>query len=497
MRERAAQETALVRAFEEADAAGLLLSARERSSATAGARVLGGSEEGQAGERARLLLARLEVVVPGLGRVRRCTRLAPALLVPVAVVALALGIATNALGPQRHLSLLAFPLLGLLAWNLVFYPVSCVLFLRRLRDVRPGATGTDTPAPLPGGGRLFAWLGEWAFARAGGPDPDRAAVAARALAQYGQVWGEAAAPLMQVRLRMLMHLGAAMMVLGAILGMYLRGLSFAYEATWESTFLSAERVATLLHLVLGPTAALLDSTLPDAAGLGAMRAPEGGVPAAIWIHMWALTAGALVIVPRLLLAGLAGLIARQRAQAVPISPLAGSFRALAGEDRGKGVRVDIFPYSYAMPAREADAALAFAHEVVGRAAVVRISPVVDYGAGTPMVPDSERAACILVVFALVQSPELEVHGDFLRHLQATVPEARLLAVVDRSPWRLRFGTTEDERAGERQRAWDRVVREVGLTATHLDLGTEIQLDTMALAGEASQGSMRQSQMRKS
>lgn len=482
MRERAAQETALVRAFEEADPAGLLLSAGERNSATAGARVLGGSEEGRAGERARLLLERLDVAVPGLGRVRRCTRLAPALLVPVTIVALAMGIATNALGPQRHVSLLAFPLLGLLAWNLAVYPVSFLFFLRRVGGTQPGGHGADAPS-MPGGGRFFVWLGEWAFAHAGGPDPDRAVVAADALAQYGRVWREAAAPLMRARLRMLLHTGAAMMVLGAILGMYLRGLSLAYEATWESTFLSPEHVAVLLRVVLGPAATLLDVTLPDAMMLGAMRAVGGAVPAANWIHMWALTAGAVVIVPRLLLALLAGLIARARAQAVPIAPLAGSFRALASEDRGKGARVDIVPYSYAMPTRETDAALGFAHEVVGRAAVARILPVVDYGAGTPMVCDGEAATCVLVVFALVQSPELEVHGDFLSNLQATVPEARLLVVVDRSPWRLRFGTTEDERAGERQRAWDRVVREVGLTTTHLDLGTEIQLDTMALASE--------------
>jgi hypothetical protein len=486
MREQAAQETALVRAFEEADPEGLLLSPRERREATADARISGGSEETQAGERAHLLLVRLDQTVPGLGRVRRCTRLSPALIVPVGLVALAAGIATNALGPERHVSLLAFPLLGLLAWNLAVYPASFLLFLRRARHDRPRSSGEGARAHAPAGARIFAWLGEWAFEHAGGPDPDRAAVAARALAEYGRVWRQAAAPLMQVRLRMMLHLGAAAVVTGAILGMYLRGLSFAYEATWESTFLSADRVAALLQLVLGPAAAVLDASLPDAAGLEAMRAAGGYVPAAIWIHMWALTAGAIVIAPRLLLALLAGIIAGQRAHALPIAPLAGSFRGLLAEDRGAGARVDIVPYSYAIPTREADGALEFAHEVVGRAAVARMLPVVEYGAGTPIVPDDAPAACIIVVFALVQSPELEVHGEFLSHLLATEAGARLLVVVDRSPWRLRFDTTEEERAGERQRAWDRMIREVGLTATHLDLGTEIQLETIARAGNASQ-----------
>ena len=52
----------------------------------------------------------------------------------IVAAALLLGLATNALGPERRINLLAVPLLGLLAWNLATYAVTALAAL--LRSVR-------------------------------------------------------------------------------------------------------------------------------------------------------------------------------------------------------------------------------------------------------------------------------------------------------------------------------------------------------------------------
>lgn len=468
MRERPAQEIALVRAFEEADPDCILLTNHDRRMATEAARRAGGDLPAQAAVRAGDLLARLEERVSGLARVRRWTRVSRSWLVPVVLVAFLFGLATNALGPERQVSLLAFPLLSLLAWNLLVYVFSALALLRRVAGAPAAA---DSPVAAAPPSRLFARLGEWACEKAGAPDPDQLAVVRRALPAYARAWGGVAAPLVRARLRMVLHAGAGAAVLGALAGMYLRGLSFAYEATWESTFLDAETVAAFLHFVLGPAAAWTGFALPDANGLAALRAP-GGAPAAGWIHLWALTACATVLLPRTLLAVVAGSLAVRRAQDLAVAPLDGSFRELEPVDRGAGHRVDVLPYSYTLAEREADGARALGYEMEGRAAAVRLLPAVAYGAGTPLHSGEDPPSCLLAIFSLVQPPEIEVHGEFLEHLASLHAGTRLLAVVDRSPWRLRFGNTEDERSRERCRAWDRVIRGAGLDPMHVDLGEE-------------------------
>jgi hypothetical protein len=63
---------------------------------------------------------------------------------------------------------------------------------------------------------------------------------------------------------------------GAIAGMYVRGLFFAYRVTWESTFVNDPGVvAFLLRGLLGPAAHLLGRPLPAREDVLRLLAPEG------------------------------------------------------------------------------------------------------------------------------------------------------------------------------------------------------------------------------
>lgn len=489
MREVAAQSVILARAFEEADEKGLLLPPRDRHQATEEARAAGGTPEAQATRRAELLLARLEGGVPALRTVRRATRVPLAILAPVPLVALVVGLLSNALGPERRINVLSFPLLGLLAWNVFVYAALAAEVLLRAARSRQSSRvpAEEALAEQPGWrgafGSVATWVAERSLRRVRLPDAPRTAVVSRALQAYWRMWSHLTAALVGARIRFAFHLGAAFLALGAVLGMYVRGLTFEYRATWESTFIGAEAASRLLHLVLGPAAALLGIALPDATELAAMRAPLGSDAAARWIHLWAATAGLVVVGPRLVLAGVALARERRLVRALEVDPFAGSFRALRAPDRGAGTSIEVLPYSYGLASREADTLRELLHDVFGLRAEVRLRPSLPYGAEADAVGDRGPApACTVLVYGLVQSPEREVHGRFADEVRRRDGSpSGVLAIVDSSAWRARFADADERRAIERRRAWDRVLAEVGLTPLHVDLGAPLASEVVEQA----------------
>lgn len=495
MREAAAQAVVLARAFEEADEAGLLLPTDVRQEATEAARASGDEPEAQAVRRADLLLGHLDAATPGVAAVRRATRLPLRVLLPLPLVAFVIGALTNELGPERHVNILSFPLLGILAWNLLVYAVLVVLALSHaVAAVRARAGGAaDEGAPVSTRrwrgivGAVASWVAEHSLRRVRLPDAPRAAAAARALREYWRAWAPLVAPVVGARVKLAFHLGAALLVLGAMTGMYVRGLTFEYRATWESTFVGAGTASLLLRAVLGPAAALLGVALPDAPALEAMRAP-GDAPAAMWIHLWALTAALVVLLPRGVLAIVAYAHQARLARDVDVDPLAGSFRVLLAPDRGSGLAIEVLPYSYGIAGREADTLRELLHDVFGLRADVQIQPPLPYGADPePRGAGAALPACSVVVYGLVQSPEREVHGRFAQDLLARASNgSRVLAVVDSSAWHARFHEGDERREGERKRAWDRVLNEASLSPLHVNLSARLATSIVEQA-EASLG----------
>ncbi|HEX2227290.1 MAG TPA: hypothetical protein VHM64_09130, partial [Candidatus Binatia bacterium] len=92
----------------------------------------------------------------------------------------------------------------------------------------------------------------------------------------------------------------------AILGMYIRGVFLKYEVIWTSTFITDETtVARLVNIIFAPAgfiSRLAGRDLRADVDIGRLMGPTGD-PAASWIHLFALTALVLIMVPRALLAG--------------------------------------------------------------------------------------------------------------------------------------------------------------------------------------------------
>ena len=164
MREDTLRAVLMVKAIEEVDRAGTIIPPGDRAQATREAvRSLGvGSDEtalvaddrllaqalGSRAERlAGPLVERFPIVDEALGR----TRTPAGLLLVLLVVAFAAGIGLSALDGSRRINILAFPFLGLIAWNLAMYAVLAAGWIR-------ARVGTRSPAAATGGrwaGRLF------------------------------------------------------------------------------------------------------------------------------------------------------------------------------------------------------------------------------------------------------------------------------------------------------------------------------------------------------
>jgi len=507
MRERDLSRVLLVRACETNDPDGRFLPLGERERATRQASMVaarsiaakGGAGPGQAAQaegseaddagvvvrRAEALCELLEPHRPAFARSRRAANFRIALPL-VLVGGVALGLFADVLGSARRINLLSFPLLSLVAWNLAAY---LGLGIGRMaRRVAPRESGSRVAAWVAG---VAAW---WAsphrfFRR--GVSGDDLAWQATVCASFFDLWRTQAHDLLLARARGALHAAAAALAIGIVVGMYLGGFAFAYRASWESTFLSADGVASVLGLVLGPAAWLLGFDLPGAAVLAGLESPGSG-PAAAWIHLWAVTALLVIIGPRLVLAAFARVAERRAAARLTLDLDSSYLLRILAPARGEGRAVDVQPYSY-RPSKASEQALReLLLELFGNRARLSVNEPVPYGAPLPSGPD-EEPACFVVVFNLAQSPEQEVHGDFLEQMKHRVESggagAGLLVLLDREAYLARGVDASEpddrrkERVAERRRTWERMLRECGL-ATGLFGGEPLGEDSLEAARAA-------------
>ena len=468
MNESDARDALLVRAYETASRShvGDTWTEADRDWATGAARQVEGeraSVDAFIARRARLGAERIAARERAAARAQRMLVWRPWIGRVVVPLALAAGVASDAIGTSQRVNLLAPPLLALLAWNLAVYLVLAVRsVVRMLRGERP--------APGP----IAALVGRWSH---GVAPPHRVDRLSEPLQAFVADWAQKSAPLTAARVAAILHAAAAAFAAGALIGLYVRGLILEYRAGWESTFLDASAVHTLLSLVLGPASRLTGIALADTTALEALRMPQaGGENAAPWIHLYAVTILLVVVAPRLLLAGWQVFAQRRLAARFPLSLDDAYFRGLARMHAGAGATVRVAPYGF-RPSAEADEGLAaLCARVLGPRTVLSWAPVVAFGdedAGVPVDDAPVAPDARIALFSLAATPETENHGVFVDALAArgagTVP---LVVLVDESAFRRRFdptGPTGAARLEERRAAWRRMLAQRNLAPVFADL----------------------------
>jgi len=456
MNEAAACRTVLVRAFEREPASDAW-SDDDRAWAThAAAKVEG---EGAASDafiarRAALAVERLAT------RDKRVPRLLSSVTWPawvgwvIPVLAFAAGAAADSIGAGQRVNLLAPPLLALLLWNIAVYVAILIRGTWGLVDARARGLG-----PIA---RLLARL-----AHVTGAPPKRGGKVA---AEFAADWMQASAGLTAARIGRVLHASAAAFALGALAALYLRGIAFEYRAGWESTFLEAPAVHALLNTVLGPASALTGIALPDVDGYARLRFSVGhGVIAAPWLHLYAVTVGFTVVLPRVLLAlGDRWMEARLAAR-FPLPLDEPYFRALIRTLREEPVTARVVPYNASMSPQATLNLHALFTQALGAKTTVSVATATAFGAEDDIDPRQivGDATLLAALFALTATPEAENHGAFVDRLRAAAHAHQLVALVDESAFRRQFGATP--RLDERRALWRSFATERNVPVVFVDL----------------------------
>ncbi|MGH6611849.1 MAG: DUF2868 domain-containing protein [Burkholderiaceae bacterium] len=472
MDEENARDVVLVRAIESADSEHVIFTNEDRSHASRAAAELArwqAAEQRKAssaelfiGERARLLVQMLQRRSPALARTAHAFEWRSWIGVVLPAVAFAVGAVVEHIADRQHVNVLAFPLFAIILWNVAVY----VLLLLRLVA---GAGGVGISASGPR---------RWLAAIAQRSVRARRGAAPESIRAFISQWSGRVAPLMTARAARVLHLSAALLALGAIVGLYVRGLVFEYRAGWESTFLDAPAVHAILSFVLTPAAQLISVPFPNVETIAAMRfvggAPVAGAgDAALWIHLYAITVGAVVIVPRLALALIAAWQERRRSR-FTFDMTEPYFRRLAGpfaDGSGGSIRLRVVPYSYSPDEAALQGLRAVATALLGDGAELLLLPPVAFGAedevGPTLSSTESPSALTLALFNMAATPETENHGAFLKALRSA-SAARVAALIDESAFRRRLGGNT-ERLAERRNAWLSFCQTFGVDATCVDL----------------------------
>jgi hypothetical protein len=458
-----ARQLLLVRAVESADTEEVVLRRDERQYATRTALAqtaatpnAQASHEKFLASRAALLFDRLKERYPQVEQACNAARWPAWLSWSLPVVAFALGLVTNELSTDRRVNIIAFPFLGMLAWNVIVYVVLIIGALRPNRGAHARPSFIDPVVQLikrPTQSLKVA--------------PDTSEPLPRGLSRFAVDWLYFSTPLAVHRTRGTLHLSAALFAIGILLGMYVRALGLEYRAGWESTFIDEYILHRVLSIVLGPASAITGIAIPDPVELRIIRwsATQPGDNAARWIHLYATTALVFIVVPRGAMwvwhAVRANRLRSDFALPLEADPY---LRRLLMTLRGQGTVVRVLPYSYHASERVRQNLQTLLAAILSEKSQVDIAPAIPYGGeddylASDALDDDQQAEHVVVLFNIAATPEKENHGALVDGLQNSkrqgkaVPQITIL--LDESAYRQKLARQggAEERLRSRREAW--------------------------------------------
>ncbi len=325
MRQRALQTVLLVHAIEQSDLAGDALSLEDRVQASreaadgrplpaeSAAAALDGDSERYLARRADALLARLRVRSPGIDHVLAAAAGPTGLDRALLLLGLALGFGTAFAGGSR-IDIFAYPLVGLIVWNLLVYIILLVRTVRTLRHGGPAPAAAAGREPAAAVVRRDGFIRAWLATRYASRVRARLdalithsigfnAPLAPGLRRFAADWWEVGRPLFRERTRRLLHAAAILAAIGLMAGYGIQGWLLRHAAGWSSTVFGPASAHTALVMLYGPASAVSGVPVASAHDLQALAwtgAASGGGPAGQWLYLIDWTALLYIVLPRLI-----------------------------------------------------------------------------------------------------------------------------------------------------------------------------------------------------
>lgn len=324
MRQRALQTVLLVRAIEASDLAGDALSLEDRAHASQEAAdgrplpaagdpsvQLPGDSLRFLARRANALMVRLRVRSPGVDRVLAAATGATGLDRSLLLLGFLFGFAI-AFAESKRIDIFAYPLIGLVLWNLVVYIILIIRAFRlpRQRNEAADSLAARETAAMQRDGFFRRWLAR-AYANRVHARIDALithsigfnAPLAPGLRRFAADWRELGRPLFLERARRLLHVSAILAAVGLMVGYAVRGLILRQAAGWGATVFGPTSAHTALVTLYGAASAVKGIPIPSAHDLQALAwtgAATGGGPAGPWLDLIYWTALLYIVLPRLL-----------------------------------------------------------------------------------------------------------------------------------------------------------------------------------------------------
>jgi hypothetical protein len=458
MNEQVARDVVLVRAIETADAKREILSEDDRMYASRSAKELAQWQASDSKtavtaehflqQRSEQILKRLAERTPAFAAFVQHRPGFRGFSIALPIIALILGAGLDRITDPHRVDLLSAPLLAIIGWNLLVYLAllawMCVPSRNTgwasaglLRRLGAGQTGVPRRIPHALSSALLAFISEWT---------------------------QLSARLTRARLARTFHLSAAAFALGAMLSLYARGFLTEYAAGWESTFLGAPQVHAILSLLFAPATFLFNLqgfSIADIEALRFTQAPaQSAAGGARWVHLYAATLFLLVVLPRLVLAGVAHWQARRLSRHFPLDLEQPYFRKL-GDKAGTSAPgvLRVLPYSFTVDEARDKGLSAVAAMLLGEQARVMLRPSASYGddpaeALRDASLNDPGVTLTAALFNLAATPEKENHGAFLDHLVRGSARG-MTVLVDESAFLERMGAQAgaDVRLAERVALW--------------------------------------------
>jgi hypothetical protein len=326
MRQRALQSVLLVHAIEQSDVAGDALSLEDRAQASREAadghqlpaipdmsKQIDGDSERFLARRADALLARLRVRSPGVDRILAAAAGPTGFDRSILVLAFLLGVGLAFADGARRIDIFAYPLIGLVLWNLIVYVILIVRTFQSPRQAAHPAATVPVREVLAGqsDGFFRRWLVR-SYANRVRARIDALithsigfnAPLAPGLRRFAADWWEVGRPLFRDRARRLLHLAAIVAAVGLMVGYGLRGWLLRQVAGWGASVFGPTSAHTALVTLYGAAAAVSGASIPPAPELQSLAwrigATTGGGPAGPWLYLIDWTALLYVVLPRLL-----------------------------------------------------------------------------------------------------------------------------------------------------------------------------------------------------
>ncbi|MEM0897100.1 MAG: DUF2868 domain-containing protein [Verrucomicrobiota bacterium] len=372
------------------------------------------------------------------------------------VAAFVVGFSANKLGSGQAVNVIAFPLLGLIAWNILVY-----LFLLARQLAKGGGFSLVT--------LIIAFVRRHT-GRLGEKMESSSRTDSRILHRFAESWSRLRLPAAAKSLQGWFHVAAAVFAVGIVAGMYWQGLAREYKASWESTFLTDPETVHRFFDILFTPATLL-SGLPAPTMDDVRLAADANGPAAKWIHLYAVTAALVIFIPRLALAFFSRLGATKLEKSADVHALfPGYVPSLVSPGEDSSLVVFAVPHRLKLESRQKESVREVAIARWGGRVVVDFAKAVDYGdeEDWPETGFENDPTAILLVMNFSSTPEEDSQGILVEQAKKLIhgehEDCQLVILLDKSAFTARMeGLDEaEQRAEQRERAWERVLDKHGL-----------------------------------